>query len=50
MDTLKIVSQGSAGVFVWWLEWVPPFIQFCISVAVLVHLILQIKDKLTKEK
>ena len=47
-DTLKTLAHGTVGIGVWWLEFIPDFLQYITAILVIVRLIVNIKKEMKK--
>ena len=47
-DTLKTLVQGTVGIGVWWIEFMPDFLKYVTAILVIIRLIINIKKDLKK--
>ena len=47
-DTLKTLVHGTVGIGVWWLEFIPDFLQYITAILVIIRLIVNIKKEMKK--
>jgi|TARA_Y100000310_G_C20186494_1_gene580526 hypothetical protein len=43
-DTLKTLVQGTLGIGVWWIEFMPDFLKYVTAILVIIHLLIKIRN------
>ena len=46
MDSVKTLVEGTVGIGVWWLEFVPDVLKYVTAILVIIHLIIKIRKEL----